>query len=207
MAETSDRSCLGVLLAAGEGTRMRSDRPKPLHEVAGRSMLAHSLAALVAAGCDRVAVVVGPGAGGEALAAAARHEFAAAQIFVQAERRGTAHAVLAARAALEQGARRRDRALCRHAAADARDAVASARGAVGQDRRERARLRSRQPDRLRAIYRARRRARSPFASRRTPAPRSGRSGVATPARWRLRARRRSRCSTRCATTTPRANST
>ena len=34
-------SCLGVLLAAGEGKRMRSDRPKPLHEVAGRSMLAH----------------------------------------------------------------------------------------------------------------------------------------------------------------------
>jgi bifunctional UDP-N-acetylglucosamine pyrophosphorylase/glucosamine-1-phosphate N-acetyltransferase len=104
MAETSDRSCLGVLLAAGEGTRMRSERPKPLHEVAGRSMLAHSLAALIAAGCDRIAVVVGPGAGGEALAAEARGQFAAAQIFVQAERRGTAHAVLAARAALSEPA-------------------------------------------------------------------------------------------------------
>ena len=99
-----ERSCLGVLLAAGEGTRMRSNRPKPLHEVAGRSMLAHALAALVEAGCDRVAVVVGPGAGGEALAAAALALFPAAEIFVQSERRGTAHAVLAARAALARGA-------------------------------------------------------------------------------------------------------
>jgi CTP:molybdopterin cytidylyltransferase MocA len=95
---------LGVLLAAGEGTRMKSHLPKPLHEVAGRSMLAHALAALVEAGCARIAVVVGPGAGGEALAAAARAQFAHAEIFVQSERRGTAHAVLAARAALAQGA-------------------------------------------------------------------------------------------------------
>ena len=104
VSKANERSCLGVLLAAGEGTRMRSNRPKPLHEVAGRSMLAHALAALVEAGCDRVAVVVGPGAGGEALSAAARALFPAAEIFVQSERRGTAHAVLAARAALARGA-------------------------------------------------------------------------------------------------------
>ncbi len=99
----SPRSCLGVLLAAGEGTRMRSAKPKPLHEIAGRSMLAHALAALVEAGCGRIAVVVGPGPGGEALAEAAKRIFPDAEIFVQAERRGTAHAVLAARAALERG--------------------------------------------------------------------------------------------------------
>ena len=75
---TISRSGLGVLLAAGEGTRMKSAKPKPLHEVAGRSMLAHALAALVEAGCDRIAVVVGPGAGGEALAAAAQAEVPAA---------------------------------------------------------------------------------------------------------------------------------
>jgi bifunctional UDP-N-acetylglucosamine pyrophosphorylase/glucosamine-1-phosphate N-acetyltransferase len=95
---------LGVLLAAGEGTRMKSSLPKPLHEVAGRSMLAHALAALVEAGCARIAVVVGPGAGGEALTAAARGVFAEAEIFVQSERRGTAHAVLAARAAMARDA-------------------------------------------------------------------------------------------------------
>ena len=95
---------LGVLLAAGEGTRMKSSLPKPLHEIAGRPMLAHALAALVEAGCARIAVVVGPGAGGEALAAAARGLFPEAEIFVQHERRGTAHAVLAARAALARGA-------------------------------------------------------------------------------------------------------
>jgi bifunctional UDP-N-acetylglucosamine pyrophosphorylase / glucosamine-1-phosphate N-acetyltransferase len=82
---------------------MRSARPKPLHEIAGRSMLAHALAALAEAGCGRIAVVVGPGAGGEALAEAAQSIFPDVEIFVQAERRGTAHAVLAARAALEGG--------------------------------------------------------------------------------------------------------
>ena len=67
-------------------------------------MLAHALAALVEAGCGRIAVVVGPGSGGEALAEAAKRVFPNAEIFVQAERRGTAHAVLAARGALEQSA-------------------------------------------------------------------------------------------------------
>jgi len=102
--ETTQRPCLGVLLAAGEGTRMKSSLPKPLHEVAGRPMLGHALAALVEAGCTRIAVVVGPGAGGEALAKAALALFPAAEIFVQSERRGTAHAVLAARAALDKAA-------------------------------------------------------------------------------------------------------
>jgi bifunctional UDP-N-acetylglucosamine pyrophosphorylase/glucosamine-1-phosphate N-acetyltransferase len=102
--ETTRRPCLGVLLAAGEGTRMKSSLPKPLHEVAGRPMLGHALAALVEAGCTRIAVVVGPGAGGEALAKAALALFPAAGIFVQQERRGTAHAVLAARAALAESA-------------------------------------------------------------------------------------------------------
>lgn len=102
MTEPAQRSCLAVVLAAGEGTRMRSDLPKVLHRVAGRSLLAHALAAVRAAGADRVAVVVGPGR--EDVAAAARSEIPDAAIFVQAERRGTAHAVLAARAALEEGA-------------------------------------------------------------------------------------------------------
>lgn len=82
---------------------MRSNLPKPLHEIAGRSMLHHALAALLDAGCDRIAVVVGPGAGGESLATHARILAPACEIYVQNERRGTAHAVLAAREAFAGG--------------------------------------------------------------------------------------------------------
>ena len=41
------RRCLTIVLAAGEGVRMRSARPKVLHELAGRSMLAHTLSAVL----------------------------------------------------------------------------------------------------------------------------------------------------------------
>lgn len=99
MSESNGSGWLGILLAAGEGTRMRSARAKPLHAVAGRSMLAHALAALTAAGCDRLAVVVGPN--GSDVADEARQLAPEVQIFVQLERLGTAHAVLAARPALE----------------------------------------------------------------------------------------------------------
>jgi bifunctional UDP-N-acetylglucosamine pyrophosphorylase/glucosamine-1-phosphate N-acetyltransferase len=98
----SARTCLAIVLAAGEGTRMRSSRPKVLHTVAGRSLLAHVLAALRGAGGGQSAVVVGPDR--DDVAAEARSEIPGAQIFVQHERRGTAHAVLAARAAIEKGA-------------------------------------------------------------------------------------------------------
>src|SRR3954453_14556189 len=98
----SKRTCLAIVLAAGEGTRMRSARPKVLHEVTRRSLLAHVLAAVRAAGIEEAAVVVGPHA--EAVAEEARHALANTQIFVQAERRGTAHAVLSARKAIAGGA-------------------------------------------------------------------------------------------------------
>jgi bifunctional UDP-N-acetylglucosamine pyrophosphorylase/glucosamine-1-phosphate N-acetyltransferase len=96
------RTCLAIVLAAGEGTRMRSSRPKVLHLVAGRSLLAHVLAALRAAGGTSTAVVIGPDR--DDVAAEARSALPSAQVFVQSERRGTAHAVLAARSAIEQGA-------------------------------------------------------------------------------------------------------
>ena len=80
---------------------MRSARAKPLHEVAGRSMLAHALNALLGAGADSIAVVVGPGA--ESVAVEARRVAPGVEIRVQAERRGTAHAVLAARGSIERG--------------------------------------------------------------------------------------------------------
>src|ERR1700752_4410141 len=85
----SKRTCLAIVLAAGEGTRMRSARPKVLHEVAGRSMLAHVLAAVRGAGTEMAAVVVGPNS--DAVAAEAKRILPKGQTFVQSERRGTAH--------------------------------------------------------------------------------------------------------------------
>jgi bifunctional UDP-N-acetylglucosamine pyrophosphorylase / glucosamine-1-phosphate N-acetyltransferase len=94
------RTCLAIVLAAGEGTRMRSARPKVLHEIAGRTLLAHVLAAVAAARAD-AAVIIGPD--GAAVAAEARRCRNDARIFVQAKRRGTAHAVLQARSAIARG--------------------------------------------------------------------------------------------------------
>lgn len=94
----TDRSCLMIVLAAGEGTRMKSALPKVLHEIAGRPIVQHVLAGATAAGADRFAVVVGPGR--EDVAKAALVQAPGASVFVQSERLGTAHAVLMAREAL-----------------------------------------------------------------------------------------------------------
>jgi bifunctional UDP-N-acetylglucosamine pyrophosphorylase/glucosamine-1-phosphate N-acetyltransferase len=97
MTEPKPRRRLAIVLAAGEGVRMKSARPKVLHEIAGRTMLACALDAAAAAARD-LAVVIGPDradVAAEALKVAPR-----AHIFVQAERLGTGHAVLAARAAI-----------------------------------------------------------------------------------------------------------
>ena len=96
------RTCLSIVLAAGEGTRMRSTRPKVLHALAGRSLLAHVLAAVREAGGTAAAVVVG--LGHEAVAAEARRVLPEAEIHVQSERRGTGHAVLMAKQAIARGA-------------------------------------------------------------------------------------------------------
>ena len=97
---TYQRSCLAVVLAAGEGTRMHSARPKVLHAVAGKSLLAHVLDAVAAAGVTAAAVVIGPDQ--DEVAAEVTRVLPLAATFVQRERRGTAHAVLAAKAAIEK---------------------------------------------------------------------------------------------------------
>jgi bifunctional UDP-N-acetylglucosamine pyrophosphorylase/glucosamine-1-phosphate N-acetyltransferase len=56
------RPLSAVVLAAGEGTRMRSSTPKPLHRLCGRPMVVHVLDALAGLPIDRVVVVVGHGA-------------------------------------------------------------------------------------------------------------------------------------------------
>ena len=55
---TTGRTAVTIVLAAGEGTRMRSASPKVLHPVAGQSLLSHVLAAVP--NSSALAVVVGP---------------------------------------------------------------------------------------------------------------------------------------------------
>jgi bifunctional UDP-N-acetylglucosamine pyrophosphorylase/glucosamine-1-phosphate N-acetyltransferase len=93
------RRCLTIVLAAGEGVRMRSVRPKVLHELAGRSMLAHVLSTVRDGAMGDIAVVVGPN--GDSVAAETLKVAPGAKIAIQRERRGTADAVLAARDQIE----------------------------------------------------------------------------------------------------------
>ncbi len=97
----SERSCLAVILAAGEGTRMKSSVPKVLHPVGGLPMVAHVVRAASSAGVGSVALVVGRGA--QDVEAAVRPFAQHVSIHVQTERLGTAHAVLAARSAIASG--------------------------------------------------------------------------------------------------------
>ncbi|MFW8637185.1 bifunctional UDP-N-acetylglucosamine diphosphorylase/glucosamine-1-phosphate N-acetyltransferase GlmU [Cribrihabitans pelagius] len=88
-----------VILAAGKGTRMHSDLPKVLHPVAQAPMLAHAMAAGRALDPERTIVVAGHGA--EAVRAAVAGIDETAEVVIQEEQLGTAHAVDQARAALE----------------------------------------------------------------------------------------------------------
>lgn len=97
----SNRTCLSVILAAGEGTRMKSPRSKVLHEVAGLSLVGHVAKAAKAAGSGDIALVVGRDA--DAVHAEALQVADTAEAFEQVERLGTAHAVLAAKAAIARG--------------------------------------------------------------------------------------------------------
>src|SRR5690606_23746691 len=87
-----------IVLAAGEGTRMAYRLPKVLHPVAGRTRLAPASEAVTKAGAGRIALVAGPGR--HDVAAEARRCAPQAEVFVQAERGGTAHDVLVARKAI-----------------------------------------------------------------------------------------------------------
>jgi bifunctional UDP-N-acetylglucosamine pyrophosphorylase / glucosamine-1-phosphate N-acetyltransferase len=97
----STGTCLVVVLAAGEGTRMVSSRPKLLHAIAGRSLIGHVLCAVGAIDAE-IAVVVGFRQ--DAVVEAVKAIMPGVEFYIQHERRGTAHAVLAAHAALARGA-------------------------------------------------------------------------------------------------------
>lgn len=88
-----------VILAAGKGTRMNSDLPKVLHPIAHAPLLAHAMRAGRALDPDRVIVVAGHEA--EQVSAAVAEIDETAQIVVQTEQLGTAHAVNQARTALD----------------------------------------------------------------------------------------------------------
>jgi bifunctional UDP-N-acetylglucosamine pyrophosphorylase/glucosamine-1-phosphate N-acetyltransferase len=95
------RSCLAVILAAGDSTRMKSSMSKVLHPIAGRPMIAHVMAAVASTGVTEAALVVGRDADGVAKAGAV--EGVSVEAFLQTERRGTGHAVLTAKQAIARG--------------------------------------------------------------------------------------------------------
>jgi bifunctional UDP-N-acetylglucosamine pyrophosphorylase/glucosamine-1-phosphate N-acetyltransferase len=88
---------LAIILAAGKGTRMKSDRPKVMHAIAGAPMLVHVLKAARDAAFEQLCVVVGPGM--DEVAATAKSGDHRVAVVVQAEQRGTADAVKAAQSA------------------------------------------------------------------------------------------------------------
>jgi len=89
-----------VILAAGQGTRMRSPTPKVLHRVGGRPMLDRAIDAAEAAACDRIVIVAG--AHSPAVAAHALARLGEGCVVIQDPPLGTGHAVLAAREALAE---------------------------------------------------------------------------------------------------------
>lgn len=80
-----------ILLAAGMGTRMNSDLPKVLHQIAQAPMLVHAMRSGTALAPDQTVIVAGHGA--EAVTQAAQAFDEDAQIVLQTEQLGTAHAV------------------------------------------------------------------------------------------------------------------
>ena len=90
---------LSIILAAGEGTRMRSATPKVLHPVGGMPMVGHVMRTALRSGATDICVVVGPNH--EAVEAEVTRHSTKTRIFSQLERLGTGHAVRQAREAFE----------------------------------------------------------------------------------------------------------
>ena len=87
-----------VILAAGQGTRMKSALPKVLHKVGGRTLLDRVIDTVEATGCERIVVVVG--AGPSAVRDLVVRRLGEGAVAVQDPPQGTGHAVMAAREAL-----------------------------------------------------------------------------------------------------------
>jgi bifunctional UDP-N-acetylglucosamine pyrophosphorylase / glucosamine-1-phosphate N-acetyltransferase len=91
-----------LIMAAGLGTRMNSERAKVLHEIAGRPMIAWAVDAARAAGAGRVIAILGHQHDAVAAAVAARYGDGAVDVALQREPRGTGHAVQCALPLLER---------------------------------------------------------------------------------------------------------
>ncbi|MCF2903415.1 bifunctional UDP-N-acetylglucosamine diphosphorylase/glucosamine-1-phosphate N-acetyltransferase GlmU [Octadecabacter sp. CECT 8868] len=88
-----------IILAAGKGSRMKSDLPKVLHKIAGAPLLVHAMKSGASLEPEKTIVVTGHGA--ELVEAAARDWSDDAQVVLQSEQLGTGHAVLQAQGALD----------------------------------------------------------------------------------------------------------
>ncbi|MEO1747543.1 MAG: bifunctional UDP-N-acetylglucosamine diphosphorylase/glucosamine-1-phosphate N-acetyltransferase GlmU, partial [Pseudomonadota bacterium] len=95
------RTCLTIILAAGQGSRMKSDLPKVLHPIGGLPMVLHVAECANKTGSTSLAVVVGHGA--EPVRAALKSLDQPVSIHAQEEQLGTANAVNAARTAIDAG--------------------------------------------------------------------------------------------------------
>jgi bifunctional UDP-N-acetylglucosamine pyrophosphorylase/glucosamine-1-phosphate N-acetyltransferase len=93
---TDQRRFAVIILAAGQGTRMRSDTHKVLHPIAGRPLLLHLLDRVDALGADKCVVVLGKGREQVEAAIAGR----GVDVAIQSEQKGTGHAVQQAADAL-----------------------------------------------------------------------------------------------------------
>ena len=96
-----DITTLVVVLAAGEGTRMKSSMPKVLHCVAGRSMVGHVIATVGQSVANAISIIVGPGR--DDVANEAKRWFPNVSVHTQTDRKGTAHAVLHAETDVSKG--------------------------------------------------------------------------------------------------------
>jgi bifunctional UDP-N-acetylglucosamine pyrophosphorylase/glucosamine-1-phosphate N-acetyltransferase len=90
-----DLKAAAIVLAAGKGTRMKSNLPKVMHRIGGRTLIGHVLDSLAPLGLTRVVAVIAPGMD------SVEKEVAPHGVAFQAEQLGTGHAVNCAREALK----------------------------------------------------------------------------------------------------------
>jgi len=99
MKPTTAVPTAAIILAAGKGTRMKSDLPKVMHAIAGFPMVVHAMTQALGAGCSPLCLVIAPGM--HQVVSAARGLVDDVLVATQTEQLGTANAVLAAEEALK----------------------------------------------------------------------------------------------------------